>query len=150
MVGIAVILGLVASVLLVALAAVHTRRLVICVSVVLSVVVAAQYVVLGEFAAAGVSLVGLVFALAAVFIPRRKSVTVPVVALMVVCLSVVSLLTGGIPVHPLGWVSVGGGGSDGVFAVCGECGVGEGVSGRWWCGVGCVYGVGGCVGASPG
>lgn len=103
MVTVAVFLGLLASVLLVVLAAIHTRRLVIGVSVMLSMVVAAQYVVLGEFAAAGVSLVGLVFALAAVFVPHRKSVTVPVVTLMVVCLSVVSLLTGGIPVHPLGW-----------------------------------------------
>lgn len=103
MVTVAVFLGLLASVLLVVLAAIHTRRLVIGVSVALSMVVAAQYVVLGEFAAAGVSLVGLVFALVAVFVPRRKSVTVPVVTLMVVCLSVVSLLTGGIPAHPVGW-----------------------------------------------
>lgn len=40
---VALVLGLVASGLLVVLAAVHTRRLVIGVSVVLSVVVAAQY-----------------------------------------------------------------------------------------------------------
>ena len=103
MVGIAMVLGLVASGLLVVLAAVHTQRLVIGVSVMLSMVVAAQYVVLGEFAAAGVSVVGLVFALAAVFIPRRKSVTVPVVTFMVACLAVVSLWAGGVPAHPVGW-----------------------------------------------
>ena len=100
---VALVLGLVASGLLVVLAAVHTRRLMIGVSVALSMVVAAQYVVLGEFAAAGVSLVGLVFALAAVFIPRRKSVTVPVVTLIVACLAVVSLWAGGVPAHPVGW-----------------------------------------------
>ena len=93
----ALILGAIASLLLVALAYSSTQRTITILTIALSVVVAAQYYALAKPAAAAVILVSLVFALAALALPKSRRTAVVVLPVMAVVTLTVSLVTAGVP-----------------------------------------------------
>lgn len=93
----ALILGAIASLLLVALAYSSTQRTITILTIALSVVVAAQYYALAKPAAAAVSLVSLVFALAALVLPKSRRAVMVVLPVMAVVTLTVSLVTAGVP-----------------------------------------------------
>lgn len=103
---IALILGAIASLLLVVLAYSSKQRTITILTIILSVVVAAQYYALGKPSAAAVSLVSLVFALAALVLPKSRRtamVAIPVMALVTV---IVSFTAAGVPGNGFEFVPV--------------------------------------------
>ena len=93
----ALILGAIASLLLVALAYSSKQRTITILTIALSVMVAAQYHALGKPAAAAVSLVSLVFALAALVLPKSKRTAVVAIPVMAMVTLIVSVVTTGAP-----------------------------------------------------
>ena len=94
---IALILGAIASLLLVVLAYSSKQRTITILTIILSVMVAAQYYALGKPSAAAVSIVSLVFALAALVLPKGKRTAVVVLPVMALVTAAVSFAASGVP-----------------------------------------------------
>lgn len=94
---IALILGAIASLLLVVLAYSSKQHTITILTIILSVVVAAQYYALGKPSAAAVSLVSLVFALAALILPKSRRTAMVAILIMALVTVIVSFTAAGDP-----------------------------------------------------
>lgn len=103
---IALILGAIASLLLVLLAYSSKQRTITILTIILSVVVAAQYYALGKPSAAAVSVVSLVFALAALVLPKSRRTTMVVIPVMMAATVAVSFAAEGAPGNGFEFVPV--------------------------------------------
>lgn len=102
----ALILGATASLLLVLLAYSSTQRTITALTIALSVVVAAQYHVLNKPSAAAVSIVSLVFAFAALALPKGRRTAVVAIPIMAVVTLAVSVVTAGAPANGFEFIPV--------------------------------------------
>lgn len=102
----ALILGAIASLLLVALAYSSQQRTITTLTIALSVVVAAQYYALDKPSAAAVSIVSLVFALAALVLPKSRRTAMVVIPVMALATVVVSFVAAGAPANGFEFVPV--------------------------------------------
>lgn len=102
----ALILGAIASLLLVALAYSSQQRTITTLTIALSVVVAAQYYALDKPSAAAVSIVSLVFALAALVLPKSRRTAIVVIPVMALATVVVSFVAAGTPANGFEFVPV--------------------------------------------